>query len=58
MKLLIIIEEFDMLSMIFGDPVVWGSLLGILIMVIMAGYYTYMFMYNSDPDHEDKDEPK
>jgi hypothetical protein len=36
-----------MLSMIFSDPVVWGSLLGILIMLIMAGYYTYLFIHNS-----------
>ena len=43
-----------MLSMIFGDPVVWGSLLGILIMVIMGAYYTYMFVHNSDPDHDDE----
>jgi hypothetical protein len=42
-----------MLSMIFGDPVVWGSLLGILIMVVMAAYYTYMFIHNSDPSYKD-----
>lgn len=29
------------------DPVVWGSLLGIFIIVVMMGYYTYMFMHNS-----------
>jgi hypothetical protein len=45
-----------MFSMVFGDPVVWGSLLGILIMLVMGGYYTYMFVHNSDPDVEDKDE--
>lgn len=42
--------------MIFSDPVVWGSLLGILIMLVMSGYYTYMFVHNSDPDVIDKDE--
>ncbi|WP_421133997.1 hypothetical protein [Alteromonas sp. A079] len=29
------------------DPVVWGSLLGIFIIVAMMGYYTYLFMHNS-----------
>lgn len=43
-----------MISMIFSDPVVWGSLLGILVMVGMAGYYSYMFIHNSDPDHTDE----
>jgi hypothetical protein len=39
-----------MLSMIFGDPVVWGSLLGIFIMLMMSAYFTYIFIHNSDPD--------
>ena len=43
-----------MFSMIFNDSVVWGSLLGILIMLIMGAYYTYMFIHNSDPEHEDE----
>ena len=29
------------------DPVVWGSLLGIGIIVGMMVYYTYLFMHNS-----------
>ena len=29
------------------DPVVWGSLLGIGIIVGMMVYYTYLFMQNS-----------
>ena len=29
------------------DPVVWGSLLGIGIIVAMMAYYTYLFMHNS-----------
>jgi hypothetical protein len=40
-----------MISMILNDPVVWGSLLGIAIMVAMAAYYSYMFIHNSDPEH-------
>jgi len=39
-----------MLSMIFGDAVVWGSLLGILVMIVMSAYFTYMFIHNSSPD--------
>jgi ABC-type antimicrobial peptide transport system permease subunit len=44
-----------MFSMTFSDPVVWGSLLGILIMIIMAGYYAYLFIHNSDSNDSDKD---
>jgi hypothetical protein len=29
------------------DPVVWGSLLGILILLVMMGFYAYMFWHNS-----------
>jgi hypothetical protein len=36
-----------MLSMMFGDPAVWSSLLGIL---VMGAYFTYMFIHNSSPD--------
>nr|WP_297347768.1 DUF3149 domain-containing protein [uncultured Glaciecola sp.] len=39
-----------MLSMIFGDPAVWSSLLGILVMVVMGAYFIYMFIHNSSPD--------
>lgn len=39
-----------MFSMIFGDAVVWGSLLGILVMIIMSAYFAYMFIHNSSPD--------
>lgn len=33
------------------DPVVWGSLLGIFIIVVMMAYYTYLFVSNS-ADHD------
>ncbi|RDV25157.1 DUF3149 domain-containing protein [Alteromonas aestuariivivens] len=39
-----------MLMTMFKDPVVWGSLLGIFIVIMMMGYYTYLFMHNS-ADH-------
>ena len=32
------------------DPVVWGSLLGIGIIVAMMVYYTYLFMHYSGID--------
>jgi len=43
-----------MLFMLLKDPVVWGSLLGILIMLVMSAYYTYLFIHNSSPDYDDK----
>ena len=36
-----------MLWTMMKDPVVWGSLLGIGIIVAMMMYYTYLFMHNS-----------
>ena len=42
-----------MLSMLFSDPVVWGSLLGIFIIVVMMVYYTYLFIHNSDENYKD-----
>jgi hypothetical protein len=36
-----------MLDLILNDPVAWGSLLGIGIMVVMAGYYAYLFIHNT-----------
>ena len=36
-----------MLDLILNDPVAWGALLGIGIMVVMAGYYTYLFIHNT-----------
>lgn len=35
-----------MLAM-FTDPVVWGSLFGIFVIVVMMAYYSYMFIHNS-----------
>lgn len=35
-----------MLDLLFSDPVVWGSILGILIMLAMAGFYVYLFVHN------------
>ncbi|MBL52578.1 DUF3149 domain-containing protein [Marisediminitalea sp.] len=41
-----------MWSMLFKDPVVWGSLLGIFIICVMMAYYAYMFIHNSGDDHK------
>ncbi len=39
-----------MLTMIFSDPVVWGSLLGIFIMLVICAYYAYLFIHKSAPE--------
>jgi len=36
-----------MWNLLFSDPVVCGSILGILIMVVMAAYYAYLFIHNA-----------
>jgi len=36
-----------MLELILNDPVAWGSILGIGIMVVMFGYYVYLFVHNT-----------
>lgn len=41
-----------MLSILLKDPVVWGSLLGIFIIILMMVYYVYLFMHNSADDHK------
>jgi hypothetical protein len=41
-----------MLQLLLTDPVAWGSILGILIMVIMCAYYVYMFVHNSADDNK------
>jgi uncharacterized membrane protein len=40
-----------MLELLISDPVVWGSILGILIMIGMGAYYAYYFVHNV---HEDE----
>lgn len=36
-----------MLELILNDPVAWGSILGIGIMVVMFAYYAYLFIHNT-----------
>lgn len=40
-----------MLDLLLSDPVVWGSILGISIMVGMGAFYVYLFVHNV---HEDE----
>jgi hypothetical protein len=36
-----------MIDLLMTDPVAWGSVLGIFIVVVMCLYYAYMFIHNS-----------
>jgi len=37
-----------MWDLLLNDPVAWGSILGLGIMVVMAGYYLYLFLHNTN----------
>ena len=39
-----------MLDLLFSDPVVWGSILGIFVMVGLGAYYVYLFIHNVNED--------
>jgi uncharacterized membrane protein len=39
-----------MLDLLFSDPVVWGSILGIFVMVGLGAYYAYLFIHNANED--------
>ncbi len=39
-----------MMALLFNDPVVWGSLLGLAVVIGICGYYLYLFMYNTNHD--------
>lgn len=42
-----------MLELIFSDPVAWGSLLGIGVVVGICAYYVYLFIHNiNQADHQ------
>ncbi|MFT6954717.1 MAG: hypothetical protein ACJAY1_001837 [Glaciecola sp.] len=36
-----------MWDLILHDPVAWGSILGIGIVVVMGGYYAYLIIHNA-----------
>jgi len=37
-----------MLDLLFNDPVAWGSLLGLSVVVALCGYYVYLIMHNTN----------
>ena len=41
-----------MIDLLLTDPVAWGSVLGIVIVVVMCIYYAYLFIHNSANEHK------
>ncbi len=39
-----------MFELLIKDPVVWGSLLGLSVVVGICVYYTYLFLHNTNQD--------
>jgi uncharacterized membrane protein len=39
-----------MLDLLLSDPVAWGSVLGILVVVAICAYYVYLFVHNVSED--------
>ncbi|TRY29421.1 DUF3149 domain-containing protein [Aliiglaciecola sp. M165] len=39
-----------MLEILFKDPVVWGSLFGLAVVIGLCAYYLYLFVYNTNHD--------
>lgn len=39
-----------MWQLILSDPVAWGSLLGLSVVVALCGYYVYLFLHNIKAD--------
>lgn len=37
-----------MWSMLMNDPVIWGSLLGLGVVVAICAYYLYLFIHNTN----------
>ncbi|MCV2883103.1 DUF3149 domain-containing protein [Aestuariibacter sp. AA17] len=37
-----------MLELLFKDPVAWGSLLGLLVVIGICAYYVYLFIHNTN----------
>ncbi len=40
-----------MLDLLFSDPVAWGSILGIFVVIGICAYYVYYFMHNVHEDN-------
>lgn len=39
-----------MFEMLIKDPIVWGSLLGLSVVIGICAYYLYLFIYNTNHD--------
>ena len=39
-----------MLEILFKDPVVWGSLAGLAVVIGICAYYLYLFVHNTSHD--------
>lgn len=39
-----------MIDLLLSDPVAWGSVLGVSIVVALCCYYVYLFVHNVEED--------
>lgn len=39
-----------MWDLLLSDPVAWGSLFGIFVVVAICAYYVYLFLHNVNED--------
>ncbi|MDT0593900.1 DUF3149 domain-containing protein [Glaciecola petra] len=39
-----------MLELLLNDPVAWGSILGIFVVIAICAYYVYLFVHNVNED--------
>jgi hypothetical protein len=46
----LLLMENIMLDLVIHDPIVWGSLLGLGVVVGLGAYYLYLFVYNTNHD--------
>lgn len=49
-QLMSLSEDKIMLEILFKDPVVWGSLFGLAVVIGLCAYYLYLFVYNTNHD--------
>ncbi|MFC4699823.1 DUF3149 domain-containing protein [Glaciecola siphonariae] len=40
-----------MLDLLLSDPVAWGSVFGIFVVVAICAYYVYLFLHNVAEDN-------
>lgn len=39
-----------MFDLLLNDPIAWGSLLGLTVVLAICGYYVYLFWHNVHDD--------